>query len=118
MRRRCGCYVRAADGFTVGEDYSVRSVQRGLSPSGAATRSALAATHAATIRSEVFALAALDRDAAASITTAAAGVQSMSFGSGGAGAPKNPVQAVDWKTGPFPQDPPPGDVADRSQDRV
>ncbi len=98
-----------ADGFTIGEDYSVRSVQRGLSPADAAARKALAETHAATIRSEVFALAALDKGAAASITETASGLQAMSFGSGGASAPESPVQTVDWKTGPFPQDPPPGD---------
>jgi hypothetical protein len=98
-----------ADGFTVGEDYSVRSVQRGLSPADAAARKALAETHAAAIRSGVFALAALDKHAAASITTAAAGVQSMSFGSDGGGARQNPVQATDWKTGPFPHQPPPRD---------
>lgn len=98
-----------ADGFSVGEDYSVRSFQRGLSPAMAASRLAQAQAHAATIRSEVFALSALDQEAAASITTAAAGVQSLSFGHGGAGAPKSPVQAVDWKTGPLPEDPPPGD---------
>lgn len=97
-----------ADGFSVGEDYSIRSFENNLSPAAAAARQALAQTHATAIRSEVFALAALDQESATSITAAATGVQAMTFGAGG--APQSPVQAVDWKTGPpLPQEPAPND---------
>lgn len=68
-----------AEGFIVGDDYSVRSMAWVLSPAEAVVREAQAALHAAVIWAAALALAALDRDMAKSIEAAISGLQALNF---------------------------------------
>jgi hypothetical protein len=93
-----------AEGFAVGEDLSVTDQQATDSPDELAARQAQAQTLAADIREKAAALAAADQDAAAKITSAATGLQDVSFEEGSGG-----IQLVDFKqspgTEPDPKDP-------------
>jgi hypothetical protein len=107
-------------GFNVGDDYSVTSRQSGGSPAVQAARQAQAEAFAATIRARVAALLALDQQVAARIISAAAGLDTITFGEDPLvprDEQKPSVQLVDSHA-PIPErpkfepDPPPGGWSD------
>jgi hypothetical protein len=108
-----------ADGFSVGEDYSVTDRVRGGTPEFRAARLAAAQGHASFIRHRVAALVAADNELAARIAAATNGVGALTFpdepgvdDSVAGDDTRNKVQAVDhhtFKEAPNPEpDPPPG----------
>lgn len=96
--------VNAAEaaGFTVGEDFSLTSLETGSSAEMAA-REAQARSFAATIRADVLALVSADERTAAQIASAATGLQSLGFGSF---KDTGSVQATGFHGLPVPQKPP------------
>lgn len=95
--------VRAAQAarFTVGEDFSLTSLETGT-PREVAAREAQARAFADAIRADVLALISADEQAAAQITNATAGLQSLSFGS-----PEDTgaVETTGFHGIPFPEKP-------------
>jgi hypothetical protein len=100
--------VRAAraDGFEVGEDYSVTDRYHGGSAGLRAERLAEADGHAAFIRYRVAALVAADQELTTQISAATQGINDLAFHETPAGGDdrRDRVQAVDrhWKQGPTP----------------
>jgi hypothetical protein len=102
-----------ADGFGVGDDYSVRDRSSGGSAAYRAAREAQARTHASFIRHRVAALVAADQQITAQITAATKGVDSLNFRQAPGVEDRNHhVQAVDhhWKLDPAPQGPTADDI--------
>ncbi len=106
-----------ADGFSVGEDYSVTDRLRGGTSEFRAARFAVAQGHASFVRHRVAALVTSDRELAARITAATKDIDALSFQEPGiddtivGDDKRNRVQAVDQytcKEAPNPEpDPPP-----------
>lgn len=88
-----------SQGFTVSEDLSVHDTQRtGWFPAEAFARQAQAESFAVDIRTRAAALAALDTERAADITSASVTLGDLVFGE--STATDHVVQAVDWKQSP------------------
>jgi hypothetical protein len=107
-----------AEGFIVGEDLSLSDRFNGTSSQELAARQVQAQAMSAEIREKAAGLAAVDQEAAAKITAAAAGLRGLSFGTGNALEPA-PIQMVDFHGVPLPEkpswtspDPPPGGWSD------
>jgi hypothetical protein len=100
--------VANADGFDVGDDYSVTDRSRGGSVEFRAARHDAAEGHASFIRHRVAALLAADHQLSSRITSATEGVEALTFPEDGTAN----VRAVDrhvFKDAPNPEpDPPPG----------
>jgi hypothetical protein len=105
-----------ADGFDVGEDYSVTDRSRGGSSEFRAARLAAAQGHASFIRHRVAALLASDHQLSTQISAATKDIDALTFHEEPSdtiiGDKRNRVQAVDrhtFKDAPNPEpDPPPG----------
>ncbi|OBG25189.1 hypothetical protein [Mycobacterium sp. 852002-51057_SCH5723018] len=112
-----------ADGFSVGEDYSVTDRMRGGSSEFRAARLAVAQGHASFIRHRVAALVTGDHELAARIAAATKDIEALSFpetsavdGTTAREDERNKVRAVDnhtFKEAPNPEpDPPTGGWSD------
>lgn len=101
--------VRAAEaaGFTIGEDFSLTSLESTTSSKALAAREALARAFGAAIRSDVLALVEADDRAAAQIAVAATGLRSLKFdGDDRTASDRAAIQTVDFHGAPFPEKPP------------
>lgn len=110
-----------ADGFEVGDDYTVTDTRTSSTPEEQTARQAQATAHAAYIRHRVAALMATDHDIATRLNAATKGVDRITFHEAPATADegidadtnRNGVALVDFRT-PIPErpkiepDPPPG----------
>ena len=108
-----------AEGFIVGEDLSLTDQFESTSSEESAARQVQAQALSAEIQEKAATLAAVDEEAAAKITAAAAGLQGLSVGTGGAPEGPGTIQMVDFHGAPMPEkpswsspDPPPGGWSD------